>query len=60
MDELFFSLYPNLVLINFPKQRRTKNHLRMENNIMELAKEANLIADVGDGQLPREAEVEEL
>jgi len=41
-------------------QRRSENRLRMESHIMELAKEAKLIADVGDGQLPREAEVEEL
>lgn len=48
------------MLINSPKQRRRENFLRMEFNVMELAKEAKLIADVGDGQLPREAEVEEL
>lgn len=32
----------------------------MEGYVMELAKQAKLIADVGDGRLPREAEVEEL
>ena len=48
------------MLINPPKQRRRENFLRMEGYVMELAKEAKLIPDVGDGQLPREAEVEEL
>jgi hypothetical protein len=32
----------------------------MERYVMELAMVAKLIDDVGDGQLPREAEVEEL
>jgi len=41
-------------------QRRRDNFLRMEGYVMELAREAKLIDDVGDGQLPREAEVEEL
>jgi hypothetical protein len=60
MDGLFFSSKPKFVLTSSPKQRRRENFLRMEGHIMELAREANLIADVGDGQLPREAEVEEL
>ena len=49
-----------MVLTDCPKQRRKENFMRMEGNVMEVAKEAKWIDDVGDGQLPREAEVEEL